>query len=116
VGLDLGFRLTLSVTYGNHVWRGYDCLEDIILLINNQITSSIRSFFYCAYFVEPFNYFERLGLVIFKYHMLIRIQQVVGRKSAMPYDYPHHVGNSSWLSNHGQAWAHFRNHMKKRSQ
>ena len=29
------------------------------------------------------------------YHMFIRIQQVVGQKSAMPYDYPPHVANSS---------------------
>ena len=71
------------------------------------MTHSIRYFLNYAYFVVPFNYFERLGLVIFMYHMVIISEHVVGRESATPYDYPPHVANSL---------AHFKNHLKKKSQ
>jgi hypothetical protein len=58
-------------------------------------------------------YFEMIGLVIFRYHIFIKDQQVVGRKSAMPYDYPSHVASSSWLFDQGQTLAHNQNHLKK---
>ena len=62
------------------------------------MTHSIRYFSNYAYFVVPLNFFERLGLVIFIYHMSLINQQVVGQKSAMPYNYPPQVVNSSWWS------------------
>ena len=34
----------------------------------------------------------------------------------MPYDYPPQVANSSRLSNQGQAFSHFKNHLKRQSQ
>ena len=40
----------------------------------------------------------------------------IGRKIAMPYEYPPHVANSSWLSNQGRTWAHFKNHLYRQSQ
>ena len=54
--------------------------------------------FYYAYFVVSFNHFERLGFVIFMYRMFIINERVACHKSAMPFDYPPHVANSSWLS------------------
>ena len=53
------------------------------------MTYSIRYFFNYEDFVVLFNYFKRLGLVIFMYHMYVINQQVVGQKNAMPYDYPY---------------------------
>ena len=50
------------------------------------------------------------------YHMCIINQQVDGRKSAMPYDYPPHVGSSSWFCDRGQILAHFKNPLKWQSQ
>ena len=56
-----------------------------------------------------------MGLVILMYHTFIINRQVVGWKSAMPYDYPPHMANSSWLSNRGQTLAHIKNHLKKQA-
>ena len=85
----------LSVTYMIHMQQRYTYFGGIILLTSNQMTHSIRIFFNCAYFVVPFNYFERFLLVVFMYHMLIINQEVACCKSTMPYDCPPHVANSS---------------------
>ena len=50
------------------------------------------------------------------YLMLIINEQAVCRKSAMSYDYPPQMGNSSWLSDRGQTLAHFKNHLKRQNQ
>ena len=47
------------------------------------------------------------------YYVFIQNQQVVGWKSVVLYDYPPHVGNSSWSSDWGQTLAHFKNHPKR---
>ena len=50
------------------------------------------------------------------YHMFIINQQVVGWKSAMPYDSPPHVANFSWLFDQSQIVAHLKNHLQRKSQ
>jgi hypothetical protein len=55
------------------------------------MTNSIRYFSNCACFVVHSNYFERMGLVIFVFHVFIINKQATCCKSAMPYDYPPQV-------------------------
>ena len=57
---------------------------------------SLGNFSICVNFVIPFNYFERLGLIVFMYHMFIINQQVACCKSVMPYDYHPHA-TKLWL-------------------
>lgn len=59
-------------------------------------------------FVVPFNYFEKLVLVIFMYYILMTNQQVGGWKSAIPHKYPPNMGNSSWLSDRDKTLALFK--------
>ena len=61
------------------------------------MTHLIRLFINCAYFVVSFNYLEGWCELFFMYQLFFMNQQATCRKSAMPYDYPPHVANSSWL-------------------
>jgi hypothetical protein len=49
------------------------------------------------------------------YRMFIMNQRVVCRKDVMPYDYPPHMGNSSWLIDQGQTLAHFKSYLKDKA-
>ena len=49
------------------------------------------------------------------YHMVIINQRVACHKGVMPYDYPPHMANSSWLIDQGQTLAHFKSHLKSKA-
>ena len=101
------------MTYKNHMRWGYDCLG--VLSCSQTIKWPIH-FGNCLIvqmFVVPSNHFEKVGLVIFMYHVFIIIQHMTSQKSAMSCDYLWHVANSSCLSNWGQTLAHPKNHLKR---
>ena len=65
----------------------------------------------CAYFVVPFQLLWKVELSYF--HVPHVYYELTCHKSAMPYDSPPRLANSSWLSNQVQTLSHFKNHLKK---
>ena len=76
----------------------------------------LGDFLIVHFFIIPFNYFERPGCVVFMYHIFIRNQQVGCCKSAMPYDYPPCMPNSSWLFDEDHFLVYFKKYLKRQCQ